>query len=188
MKKIISLFSLLIFVSLSLFAQSSSEKQNIRPIKFFVALQPAVDIEPFDEFRNSFDVNILPIQLEYSLSRKWSIRLAPTAYMQFKPEFPAEISRIGTGVTVPFHFAKKNSEEGHRGFYLGPHGALTMNRLDNFMSTTGAVEIGYYFLFNTVLSVNIGAQIGRTVQFAPESGYNILAPHRAGIFAFGIWF
>ena len=108
--------------------------------------------------------------------------------MQFKPEFPAEISRIGTGVTVPFHFAKKNSEEGHRGFYVGPHGALTMNRLDNFMATSGAVEMGYYFLFNSVLSLNIGAQIGRTVQFAQDNGYNILAPHRAAVFAFGIWF
>lgn len=188
MKKTIALIAFIILASNSIHAQDVSEIKEVRPIQFFIGLQPAFDGEALDEYRDLFEINIVPIQLEYAINRKWSIRIAPTVFMQFKPEFPAEISRIGTGVTVPYHFSKKNSEEGHRGFYAGPHAALTMHKLDNFTSTTGAIEVGYYFLFNSIFSVNLGVQAGKTIQLAPNGGYSIIYNHTAAVFAFGIWF
>ena len=108
--------------------------------------------------------------------------------MQFKPEFPAEISKVGAGLAILYHFAIKNSEEGHRGFYVGPHAALIDHKLYNFKSVAGAVEIGYCFLFNSVLSFNIGVQQGLTKQLDPNGAYARIENHTAAIFAFGIWF
>ena len=188
MKKIASLLSLMIVLSFQLGAQDTETAKSYHPIKFFIGLQPAVDMEWFDEFRKTVDVNLIPLQLEYAVNQKWSIRLSPVLYMQFRPEFPRAMSRIGTGLTVPYHFSKKNSEEGHRGFYVGPHGAFAMHRLDNFISTTLAAEVGYYFLFNSVFSVNIGAQAGRTLMMDPNGSYNFLVNHTAAVLAFGFWF
>jgi hypothetical protein len=188
MKKALTISTLVFLISFQLQSQDR-EEVFFRPIQFFIGIQPAIDIEPFDAHsRNTVDVNVLPLQLEYAVSDKWSIRMAPFAFAQFKPEFPVEISRIGTGFTVPYHFSKKNSEEGHRGFYAGPHAAVTMHRLDDFMSTTFAAEIGYYFLFNSILSFNIGIQAGRTIQIDPNNRFNLIYNHTAGIIAFGFWF
>ena len=162
--------------------------ESYRPIQFFIGLQPAIEVERIDEFRSIVDVNLVPVQIEYAVNNKWSVRLAPKVFMQFRPEFPRVLSRVGTGLTVPYHFAKKNSEEGHRGFYVGPHAALTMHRLDNFISTTVAAEVGYYFLFNSVFSVNIGVQAGRTIMMDPNSSYNFMVNHTAAVLAFGFWF
>jgi len=189
MKKIVLSLSLVFVLSIQLIrAQDTDAAKSYRPIQFFIGLQPAVEMEWYDEFRKTIDVNLIPLQLEYAVNQKWSIRLAPEVYMQFRPEFPRALSRVGTGLTVPYHFSKKNSEEGHRGFYVGPHGAFAMHRLDNFMSTTLAAEIGYYFLFNSIFSVNIGAQAGRTLMMDPNGSYNFLVNHTAAVLAFGFWF
>jgi len=188
MKKIAVIFTLLLIVSLPLRAQETGPA-SFRPVQFFIGIQPGFSIEPFDDHRYSYDINIVPIHIEYAINRKWSLKLLPKADLLIKPyNLPAEISRIGLGVSVPYHFAKKNSEEGHRGFYLAPHAALTMHKLDNFLSTTVAGELGYCFLFNSVFSFNVGAQVGRTIQINQESSYNQLHIHRAAVIALGIWF
>jgi hypothetical protein len=63
-----------------------------------------------------------------------------------------------------------------------------MHRLDNFMSVTAAAEVGYYFLFNSILSFNVGVQAGRTIQMDPNGAYSLIHNHTAAIFAFGFWF
>ena len=187
MKK--SLLLLIIFLgSLSSFSQENDRIETFRPIQFFLGIQPEIDIRDFDGIRSYLDINVIPVSIEYAVNQRWRIKITPSAIMQFKPELPSEISRVGSGLTIPYHFSKKNSEEGHRGFYAGPHGALNMHRLDNFMSTTLAGEIGYCFLFNSVLSLNIGVQGGRTYQFDPNGGYAVRYNHSAAVFTFGFWF
>ncbi len=188
MKKIASFISLLLVLSIPLMSQEREVEESYRPIQFFIGIQPRVDYEQVDEIRKTFDISIVPVQLEYAINNKWSIRLSPNIFMQFRPEFPRELSRVGAGLTIPYHFSKKNSEEGHRGFYVGPHAAITMYRLDNFISTTLAGELGYYFLFNSILSFNVGVQAGRTLRIDPDNSYNLLYNHTAAVFAFGIWF
>jgi len=186
------LYTTILFMALflpPLSSQDRPEMESFRPIQFFIGLQPGFGFEPFDEHKHMYDMNVIPVQIEYSISNRWSIRLMPRADLHIRPyNLPAELSRIGSGLTVPCHFAKKNSEEGHRGFYAGPHTAILMHRLDNFMSATAAVELGYYFLFNSVLSFNVGFQAGRTIQMSPQSSFNVIHNHTAGVFAFGIWF
>ena len=176
---------LILTVSAASFSQDS---QKIRPISFYIGIQPAVTVEPFDEYRNTIDVNIFPLIFEYEIDNKWSIRLIPIANLQLRPEFPAAISHLGAGLTVPYHFSKKNSEEGHRGFYAGPHVAVTNHKLDQFNSITAAGEIGFAFLFNSVLSVHVGAQAGTTLMLNPDTGYNVMVRHVGAIFSFGFWF
>lgn len=189
MKRICSLFSLLLLLSIPLLAQETTEKEYYRPIRFFIGIQPGFGVEAYDEHRYTYDINIIPIQIEYSINNKLSLRLMPRADLQIKPyNFGSELSRVGLGITIPYHFAKKNSEEGHRGFYAGPFGSLTMHNLDNFISTTAAVEMGYYFLFNSVFTLNIGAQYGRTIQMNPDDSYNLILRHQAAVIALGIWF
>lgn len=187
MKKSTLLFIFLIFFSISLFSQNA-ERPEYRPVQFFVGIQPAGNIYPYDEYRNVFDINIVPFQLEYALNQRWSIRLSPSIFRIFVPEHQSEFSRAGLGVSVPYHFSKKNSEEGHRGFYLGPHAAMNKHRLDNYTSVTGAAEAGYYFLLGSKFSINIGAQIGRTYRIDPLNPYVQIENHRGAVFAFGIWF
>lgn len=189
MKRLASIFTLFILLSLPLVAQETTEKITYRPIQYFIGIQPGFSYEPFDEHKYSYEINVIPIIIEYAINNKWSISLSPTADMLIKPyNLPTELSKIGLGISVPYHFAKKNSEEGHRGFYVAPHGELNMHRLDDFMSTTLAIEMGYKFLFNSVYSFNIGAQYGRTIQLSSDNSFRQIFQHQAAIIALGIWF
>ena len=188
MKKTAALLSILIAFTLSLYSQEDEQKEYYRPIQFFIGIQPTADLEPFDGTRYTTFLNIIPVQLEYAINDKWSVRLTPQAIMQFVPELPAEISKVGAGLTFPYHFAKKNSEEGHRGFYAGPSIGMMNHKVDNFVSASAAAEIGYCFLFNSVFSLNLGVQAGKVIQFDPNGGYAQIYNHTGAVFAFGIWF
>lgn len=187
MKKTILIFASIAFFINSLSAQES-EVKKIRPIQFYIGIQPTIDSEAYDEFRSTIDVNLIPLIVEFAVDQHWSIRLNPVIMLQFRPEFPTAISRVGGGITVPYHFSKKNSEEGHRGFYAGPSAAFTKHKIDGFNTTTISGEVGYAFIFNRVLSITVGVQGGTTIMFLPDQGYNRLIGHSAAIFSFGYWF
>lgn len=169
-------------------AGQEAERAQIRPIQFYLGIQPGLTVEPFDEYRNSVDLNLVPLILEYSLNTHFSIKLTPLVNLQLRPEFPAALSNLGAGITLPYHFSKKNSEEGHRGFYAGPNLALSKHLLDDLSYTTLAAEFGYAFIFNRILSVTVGAQAGTTITRPSDSGYRRILPHSGAIFSFGFWF
>ncbi len=187
MKKGAILVGFCLFLIGSVSGQDQQEKK-IRPISFYVGIQPAITVEPFDEYRNTADINLVPLIFEYAVNRHWSVRLNPVLNLQLRPEFPSAISHIGGGLTFPYHFSKKNSEEGHRGFYAGPNIAFTKHKVDNFNSATVSAEVGYAFIFNSVLSITVGVQGGTTMKFLPELGYNRIESHTGAIFSFGYWF
>lgn len=183
---------ILTFLALSL-VLSSAQAQNqehikVRPVQFYLGIQPSVTVEPINEFQNIIVFNMAPIIIEYAVSNRWSIRLNPIANLQLQPEFPAVLSHIGMGVTVPYHFSKKNSEEGQRGFYAGPNLAMSKHLLDEFTTTTMAAEVGYAFIFNRVLSITVGAQVGSLISVSPDTGFTIIRPYSEAIFSFGFWF
>jgi len=167
---------------------SGQDQEDSKIIRSYVGIQPAITVEPYDEYRNTADINIFPFIFEMAMSKHISFKISPIVNLQLRPEYPSAISHLGAGLTVPYYFSKKNSEEGQRGFYAGPHLAATYHQLDRFTSTTLAGEIGYAFLFNNVLSVTVGAQAGTSIFINPETGYNLLVPHTGAIFSFGFWF
>jgi len=189
-----SLSNILAFLVISFVLSTSSQAQaqaqdhiKVRPIQFYLGIQPSVTVEPINEFQNIIVFNMAPLIAEYAITNRWSIRISPVVNLQIRPEFPSEVSHIGLGLTVPYHFSKKNSEEGQRGFYAGPNLAMSKHLLDGFTTTTLAAEIGYAFLFNRVLSITVGAQAGSMISVAPDTGFTTIRSFSEAIFSFGFW-
>ncbi|MEA1875535.1 MAG: hypothetical protein U9N86_01610 [Bacteroidota bacterium] len=184
---ILTLLAISIISSSSLQAQSQ-DHVKVRPVQFYLGIQPSVNVEPINEYQNTITFNVVPLIVEYAVNNRWSIRLNPIVNLQLRPEFPSAISHIGLGVTVPYHFSKKNSEEGQRGFYAGPNLAISKHILDGFNTTTLAAEVGYAFIFNRVLSITVGAQVGSSISVSPDTGFTTIRSHSEAIFSFGFWF
>ena len=165
-----------------------NETPKVRPIQYYIGIQPSIRSEPYDEFRSTIDINVVPLIIEYAVNRNWSVRINPAVNLQLRPEFPSAISTIGAGITVPYHFSKKNAEEGHRGFYAGPNVAYHIHKVDGFNSAILSGEVGYAFVFNRVFSITVGVQGGSRVVFQPDAGYTRIYGHSAAIFSFGYWF
>lgn len=187
MNKLLFILPVLLWISSLVYGQEG-ERPEIRPVQFYVGVHPMLTAEPFDEFRQTIDVNMLPLVVEYAINRRWSARLNAIVNLQFRPELPSAVSQVGGSLTVPYHFSKKNDEEGQRGFYAGPNLALTQHKTDGFNSVTLAAEIGYAVLINRHFSITFGVQAGQRIMFLTELGYNRIANHRGAIFSLGYWF
>jgi len=183
----------LIILSIALFIYSGilngqTERTEIRPVQYCIGLQPGLTVEPFDEFRNAFNFNLAPFSFEFAVNRHWAIRLDPRADLQVRPEFPAVMANVGAELAVPYYFSKKNSEEGHRGFYAAPKAGFVMDRLNNYLSVLTGAEIGYAFIFQNVLSISLGAVAGSEFQIDPENSFLRILPNTGGRICFGFWF
>ena len=186
MNKVLTLF-VLMPISWSALALEDA-RETPKPIQFYVGFQPMITAEPFDDYRQTVDINLLPVLFEYAVDRRWSARISPVMNLQLRPELPSAISRVGVGITLPYHLSKKNDEEGNRGFYAGPLVIAAKHKTDGFNSITGGAEIGFAFLLGQRFSITIGAQVGQTVMFLKDLGYNRIAPHTGALFCLGYWF
>jgi hypothetical protein len=181
----------LIFLVLSLLMPlraQETEKSDIRPVQFFLGIQPDIEVIPFDEFRSAFNINILPLTLEYAIDRHWGIRIHSIWSIQVRPEFPTVISGIGAEISVPYYFPLKNSEEGQRGFYAAAVLIPEYRPLNDFYSFGLAAEAGYAFLFSNRFSVAIAGQAGMTLQKDPDNPYMRIMPFYAPRLSLGFWF
>jgi len=185
--RILALLAILIFLSISTQAQNKDHKE-VRPVQYYLGIQPTVNVEPINEFQNTIVFNMVPLIVEYAVNQRWSIRLNPIVNLQLRPEFPSVLSHVGLGITVPYHFSKKNSEEGQRGFYAGPNIVVSKHLLDGFTTTNMAAEVGYAFIFNRVLSITVGAQVGSSLTVDPDTGFTTIRSYSEAIFSFGFWF
>lgn len=105
------------------------------PHHFFLAVQPAITVEPFDNKSDTFDVNILPLIVEFPLTESLGMRFNPIVNLQFTPGQEAGISHTGVGVSLPFYSRQKRTEvPRYVGFFYGPHTGLTYNFLDEHYS------------------------------------------------------
>ena len=185
--RILAILAIFIFLSISSQAQNNDHKE-VRPVQYYLGIQPTVNVEPINEFQNTIVFNMVPLIVEYAVNQRWSIRLNPIVNLQLRPEFPSALSHVGLGITVPYHFSKKNSEEGQRGFYAGPNIAMSKHLLDGFTATNMAAEVGYAFIFNRVLSITVGAQVGSSLTVDPDTGFTTIRSYSEAIFSFGFWF
>jgi hypothetical protein len=186
--KRVTLFMALFFLGSVMFAQNQEERPVVRPVQIFIGLQPSVSAEPFDEYRSAVNLNLIPLSIEYAINRHLSVRILPKMDIQFRPEFPSVISKVGLKFTVPYYFSLKNSEEGQRGFYAGPTIGMEMNRLNNYYLINGFAEAGYAFLFQNVLSISLGAMAGASIQYNPEVAFYWIVPRTGARITVGIWF
>lgn len=168
-------------------ATAQEEKKEIPPVRYFIGIHPGLSIIPFDEYRSAFDVNLIPVTLEYALDRHLSIRLHSIWDLQVRPEFPAVRSTTGLEIALPYYFSKKNSEEGQRGFYGAPVLTPAYHRLNTFYSLGLGIEAGYALLFGYRWSFIIGAQGGFKLQFDPDNPYMRILFYSLPKIGIGIW-
>ena len=170
-------------------AQDAIVRQEVRPVQYYLGIQPGLDVIPFDEFgRYAFDINILPFTIEYAINTHWALRIHSIWDIQVRPEFPTVFSKAGVEITVPYYLPRKNSEEGHRGLYVAGLIKPVYHRLNQYYSMSVGAEAGYAFLFGNGWSIAIAAQAG--VEFQKEPDYRFIRsiPYTAPRISIGRWF
>ncbi len=173
----------------SMQAQDTVVREEIRPVQYYLGLQPGLDLVPFDEFgRYAFDINMLPFTLEYAINTHWAIRIHSVWDIQVRPEFPTVFSKAGVEITVPYYLPRKNSEEGHRGLYIAGLFAPVYHRLNEYYSLSAGAEAGYAFLFGYKWSISIAAQAGMEFQVDPDNPFMRMIPYTKPRISIGLWF
>jgi hypothetical protein len=163
-------------------------KTEIPPVRYFIGIHPGLSIIPFDEYnRSAFDINLIPITLEYAMNRNLSFRLHSIWDLQVRPEFPAVRSTTGIEIALPYYFSKKNSEEGQRGFYGAPVLTPAFHRLNQFYSLGLGIEAGYALLFGYRWSFIIGVQGGFKLQYDPDNPFMRILFYSLPKVGIGIW-
>lgn len=164
------------------------ERPEIKPVQFYIGFQPGLTVVPFDEYRNAFDINILPVTIQYAINRHWALRIHSIWDIEIRPEnFPTVISTIGMELAAQYYLSLKNNEEGHRGFFLAPVITPAYHRQNEYYSMGLAGEAGFSFLFGYKWSLSVSAQAGMKMQFDPDNPYIRIIPYSIPVLSLGIW-
>ncbi|MFO7616777.1 MAG: hypothetical protein R6V75_05965 [Bacteroidales bacterium] len=187
--KSIRLYLLLLPLTLTAAYGQETQEIKIRPVSFYVGLQPGISLAGYDDYdRPLININLLPVTFEYAINRHVGFRLNPIWELQIRPEFPTELSTVGAEIAIPYYFSKKNSEEGQRGFYGAPVLTPAFYRLNNYYSLGLALEAGYAILFGRGWSLALAGQVGFKLQMAQNNPYMRIVPDTAPRLAVGVWF
>lgn len=184
----IKIITLSFLLMVSVLGVAQEQKPEIKPVQFFIGIQPGLTVVPFDEYRSAFDVNILPVTIKYALNRHWALRIHTIWDLEIRPEnFPAVLSTVGLEVAAHYYLALKNSEEGHRGFFVAPVITPAYHRLNQFYSFGIGGEAGFSFLFGYKWSLSVSAQAGTKLQIDPDNPYIRIIPYSIPVITLGIW-
>ena len=168
---------------LVLISWGQSYGQSDTPI--FIGIQPGITIEPFYE-KGEFDLNILPLVFEASVSQRINIRITPTVNYHFGGATNG-VSDVGASVVLPVFFkAKDTKADRPYGFYLGPVIGFGRNFINDHYTTTVAAEPGYMFETKNRFTISMGLQLGGSYfsyDEAPEKWVSHFGPK----FSFGFW-
>lgn len=157
--------------------------QDSRP--FFLGFQPAVTKEPFYE-PNAFDVNVLPLVIQFPVSKLADLRL--TTIASYHIGKVSAVSDIGFQVIAPIYVLPKKEgiNERSRGFYLGPLLGVGRNLKNDHLTITCGVEPGYLFPAKNRFTVSLGLQLGGSY-FIYDERNNILRSHFGFKVNLGFW-
>lgn len=118
-------------------------------------------IEPFYD-RGEFDVNILPIVYQSSLTRRLDIRYNSIVNLGVRKE-GNEISHIGFETGLPIFFKQKeNKNDISKGFFIAPILSATRNRIAANYNLGLWIEPGFNLLFDNNFAMSFGVQLGGT--------------------------
>ncbi len=188
MKKTAFLFFLLMAWISGTRAQDTVQPEY-RTVEFYLGVQPGLLPVPFDEFgRYAFDVNVVPLTIEYAFNGHWALRIHSIWDVQFRPEFPAVFSKAGVELTLPYYLPARSNEIGHRGLYAGPLVSPVYDRLNNYYELRIGAEGGYAFLFGNQWSLALAGQVGLNLQFDPKNPFMRTIPYSLPRISFGLWF
>jgi hypothetical protein len=164
-------------------------KPVVKPVQYFIGVQPGVMPILFDEYgRYAWDVNLVPITLEYAINRHWALRVHTIWDIELRPyNFPSVAATLGVEIATPCYLSLKNSEEGHRGFFISPVITPGYNRLNKYYSLRAGGEAGFSFLFGYKWSISLSIQAGTELQKFPKDSFVRFVPYTIPVIALGIW-
>ena len=133
------------------------EGQNKRAI--FLGLQPAITVEPYYE-KNEFDINVIPIVFQSSISKRVDYRLVSIANYHFSPD-GNEFSDLGLEIGFPVFFKEKEELlKPSSGFFISPLIQFVRNIRDDHYTMIFAIEPGYFFELDSRFAFSLQLQIG----------------------------
>ena len=140
-------------LSLSFFSIYSQSDRAI-----FIGIQPAITVEPEYE-KGEFDVNIIPLVFQSSLSKRVDYRIVSIVNYHFGPI--NQISDLGLEIGFPvFLKSKETILEPSSGIFVSPVISFGRNLLNEHYTLTLAAEPGYFFDFNSRFALSLQFQIG----------------------------
>jgi len=152
---------------------------------FFLAIQPGITQEKFYE-KDEFDVNVVPIVLQFPVSKRIDLRFVSLANFHFGNS--KQFSDIGIHAIAPIFFKKKEEINSlSNGFYVGPLLGLGTNLLNEHRTTTVGFESGYMFATDKRFSITLGLQLGGS-HFNYSNKPNVWRQHFGFKANIGFWF
>lgn len=175
--KIHLLILLFILINLCTIAQ---QKKSI-----FIGINPSVTIEQSYP-RGCFDINILPLVIEYNITKNFDIRGISLLNYGFR-NLGSALINVGAELSFPYYlnFAK-SAPQTSSGFFVAIGSAFTRNIYYNHKNISVFLEPGYSFLWDNKFSLIIDMQYGRTFFFY-DDGNTIIGNHFGVKFILGWW-
>jgi len=161
----------------------------VKPVSYFIGIQPGFTPVLFDEYgKYAWDINLIPITIEYAINRHWALRLHSIWDLEIRPyNYPSVLSTVGVEIAAPYYLSLKNSEEGHRGFFVAPVITPAYHRLNHYYSIGIGGEAGFSFLFAYKWSLTVSAQAGTKFQIDPNNPFIRIIPYSIPVISVGIW-
>jgi len=168
------------------------ERPEIKPVRYYFGVQPGLMPVLFESYdgasKYAWDINLVPLTMEYAVNRNWAIRVHTICDLEVRPDnFPAVMSAWGIEISAPYYLSLKNSEEGHRGFHIGPVLTPGYNLLNKYNSLKLGGMAGFSLLFGNRWSFGIGVQAGYELQKYPNNRFTRYVFYNVPALALGIW-
>jgi hypothetical protein len=167
-----------------------AQRAAVRPVQFYIGFRPGIMPANFvDQWGYSvWDLNLVPLDIVYALDRHWALRLHPIynvglgSYNQ-----AATVSNFGFEISTPFYVSLKNSEEGHRSFYIAPVLTPGYHKLSDYYMLGIGAEAGFSLLFGNRWSLTLGAQGGFQIQKRTGDTFFRYIRYGLPVVSVGIW-
>lgn len=163
---------------------TSAQKLSAQKKPVFIGINPSLTIEK-DYNRGEYDINILPLVVQFSLSEKADLRFT-TIYNYGIRQFGNRFYHAGIETAIPIFFKQKDISNASEGFYIAPVISLTRNRFDKYTNTGLWIEPGYFFLIEEKIGLSVGVQFGATY-FTHKNSRDILRNHLGVKVILGGW-
>lgn len=157
-----------------------------QPPHLHVGLQLAITAEPDDGGDMSVALNVVPLVVEFSMTRRVGLRATSLVNYQFAGT-RSGIAQLGGSLTVPIYLPGRRGESPFQGFYVGPHCGAAINRLYGGADLSPAAEAGFRWRLARRWSLNLATQLGASWLNRPDPENTRWVMHFGVYPSIGVW-